>query len=141
MSTKAILTALQVFLFSSCLFAQEISPLAEQALQEKYPGAQNVEWDRTGKREYQGDFVLKGKTMSATFAPNGEWIETETILKNTALPQPVKDYVAKTYPKGVIAEVALIERPTLAEGIYRVEIENNGKDFDLMVNPKGEPVE
>jgi hypothetical protein len=141
MCSKAILTALQIFLFSTCLFAQEISPLAETALQEKYPNAQSVEWDKVGKGEYQADFVLNGTEMSVTFDANGGWLETETKLKNKDLPKPVKDYVAKTYPKGAISEVALLEKPTLKEGIYRVEIENNGKDSDLLINQKGEPVE
>jgi hypothetical protein len=141
MYSKAIFTALQIFLVSTCLFAQEISPLAESALQEKYPNAQNVEWEKVAKGQYQADFTLNGTEMAVTFDANGGWLETETKLKNKDLPKPVKDYLAKTYPKGDITEVALLEKPTLKEGIYRIEIENNGKDFDLLINQKGEPVE
>ena len=141
MNSKALLTALSIFLFSTGLFAQEISPLAEKALQEKYPNAQSVEWDKVGKGEYEADFNFNGAKMAATFDAQGGWVETETILKNKDLPKPVKDYIAKTYPKGDISEVALIEKPTVTGALYRVEIDNNGKDFDLMINAKGEPVE
>ena len=141
MNTKFILVALLLFLFSAGLFAGEISPLAQKALQEKYPDAQHVEWDEVKRGEYQGDFVLNGTEMAATFDANGKWLETETTLTLKDLPKAVKDYVAKTYPKGSISEVARIEKPTLTEAIFRTEIENNGKDFDLLINQKGEPVE
>jgi hypothetical protein len=140
MYAKCMFVVLQLFFFSAA-FSQEISPLAEQALLEKYPNAQKVQWDRVGRGEYEADFVLNGKEMAATYDANGNWMTTETTIKVGDLPKAVKDYISKTYPSASIGEAALIEKPTLTEPIYRAEIKNKGVDRDLLITAKGEPVE
>ncbi len=100
------------------------------AFQQKFPGVKDVDWDKEKNGEWEAEFEQNGVEMSANFTAAGQWIETETEIKPSELPAPVR-----TALKGKkIKEAARIIR---ADGSSVYEAEVRGKDllFDAQGNP------
>ncbi|MEO5594617.1 MAG: PepSY-like domain-containing protein [Chitinophagaceae bacterium] len=98
---------------------------ATTAFGKAFPGAEKVKWGKE-KNDYEAEFVLKGKEMSAVYNNNGVLKETEEDIKIAALPSSVITYVKEHYPKAVIKEAAKITMPT---GEINYEAEVNKKDL------------
>ncbi len=93
-----------------------------KAFQQKFSGATDVEWEKESKTEWEAEFKLKGASMSANFANDGQWLETETEIALTELPAPVQAAL-----KGKkVKETARIEKPG---GVLQYEAEVKRKDW------------
>jgi len=95
-----------------------------------FPGASS-KWEKE-KLNYEANFSLDGKTMSALYDNNGNRQETETDIKVSDLPTSVQDYVANNYPGEKIKEAAVI---TKANGEVNYEAEVN--DMDVIFTQDG----
>ncbi len=96
-----------------------------------YPGL-NPAWEKE-KENFEAGFKKDGKTMSATFQPNGVFMESEVTIKESELPATAISYVKSRYKGKKIRESAKI---TTAAGVVSYEAEVNGKDllFDMTGN-------
>ena len=59
------------------------------ALATKFPGATNVKWGKESAKEYEAEFNINDKSVSANFGIDGSWVETETVIKVSDLPVAV----------------------------------------------------
>ncbi|EOR99300.1 hypothetical protein C799_03180 [Bacteroides thetaiotaomicron dnLKV9] len=130
--------------------ANDVSRLAQIALETKYPGASNVRWLT------KGDYVVAVFSMPATravsdtendlaawFDNGGVWYMTETDIPFTSLPQAVQEafnageYAAAPWK---VDDVDKLERDGV-EMIYVIEVEKkeNGQEteVDLYYAPDG----
>lgn len=128
----------------------DVSRLAQIALETKYPGASNVRWLT------KGDYVVAVFSMPATravsdtendlaawFDNGGVWYMTETDIPFTSLPQTVQEafnageYAAAPWK---VDDVDKLERDGV-EMIYVIEVEKkeNGQEteVDLYYTPDG----
>lgn len=55
----------------------------------KFPGATAVEWGSESPNEWEAEFKLEGKEMSACFDSSAVWTCSETVIKEKDLPQAV----------------------------------------------------
>lgn len=93
------------------------------AFKQKFPNAQDVDWSKEKNGDWEAEFELPGNSeMSATFAADGRWLETETEIAFSALPAPI---IAALEGKKV-KEAARIEK---ADGSTVYEAEVRRKDF------------
>ena len=93
------------------------------AFNQKFPGVKDVDWSMEKNGEWEAEFDgTDGKDMSANFSADGKWLETETEISFSELPQPVQ-----TALKGKkVKETARIER---MDGKTVFEAEVNRKDL------------
>lgn len=96
--------------FILCSYAQkekEIPASAKTAFASKFPKAQKVKWSIEKPGEFEAEYTLNGVEASAVYDANGQLMETETEIKETALPQAVKSAIAKDFAGYKINEIEL----------------------------------
>lgn len=108
----------------------DIPKTIQDAFKAKYPTAQKVEWEMEDTGEYEAEFKLDGKEMSANFNADGTWLETETEIKIKDLPQAVKDAIVAQFPDFEVEEAEQVETPDLGLA-YEVELENEETDEEM----------
>ena len=73
-------------------FAQNNIPSAViTAFNQKFPNALKVKWDKENAHEFEAGFTWNGVKQSANYSDLGEWLETESPINFSQLPQKVKN--------------------------------------------------
>lgn len=132
--------------------AQKAAPEAvKKAFAQKYTSAKSVKWDSESANEWEAEFTLNGKEMSASYDNAGKWLETETEIAAKDLPAAVSAATAKQFPGYKPGEMSIIDSPTVkgyeialkkGETAYEVVIDANGKVLkSTPVHVKGEKSE
>jgi len=130
MKKMIFLSFAAISLFSTFCHAQKLSeakvPAAVKSAQErKFPGITKIAWSKE-ENDFESEFTLNGKTMSAIYDPNGNWIETETAITVTALPQPILKYISQHMAGMRIKEAARVDK---ADGSIAYEAETGNTDY------------
>jgi Putative beta-lactamase-inhibitor-like, PepSY-like len=105
-------------LLLSILFWQALTGLAQRAVptapkssfEKDFVGSAKVKWGKE-KQDYEVNFTLRGKQMSAVYDSKGMLKETEEDIKIQALPAVVVDYIRQHYKGSSIKEAAKITKP------------------------------
>ncbi|MGC1390527.1 MAG: PepSY-like domain-containing protein [Bacteroidales bacterium] len=137
-----LLTICVAFFAIYCVQAQEKSKKVEvpstvkSAFEAKYPKAEKVNWGLEKQGEYEAEFVLNGIESSANFDSKGQFLEFETEIKESELPQSIKATLSKNFAGYKIGEVA---KSTNDKGIVNYEMEaSKGKDkFEISFDANG----
>ena len=128
-----------LFLGAFCIFSCQAVPVPaaiKTAFAAKFPTANTIKWQKESATEYEANFVVEGVEMSANFAEDGTWLETEKEIPLAELPQSVKDDLAIRYKGCVIKEATFIE--TAKKGnIFEAEIVFNKKKMEAMYDAAG----
>lgn len=93
---------------------------------EKFPTATDVKWGIENKTEYEADFKLDGKSLSANLKDDGTWLVTESGVSPKELPVAIGEYLNKNMPGAEIKETAKLDLPG---GVVNYEIEIKGADY------------
>jgi hypothetical protein len=101
----------------------DVPQVVKNAFTKSYPGL-SAKWEKE-KGNYEAGFKKDGKTMSATFEPNGNFLESETDIKVSELPLAALNYIKTSYKDKKIKESAKI---TSAGGVVTFEAEIDDKD-------------
>ncbi|WP_455674322.1 PepSY-like domain-containing protein [Phocaeicola sp.] len=114
-----------------------VSKEVQNAFNEKFPQAYNVEWELKGNYAVV-DFDWNGSEHSSWFDPtSATWFMTETDLRYTDLPQAVKTtHEAGEYATWAVDDVDMLTREGM-ETLYVVEVEKGETDVDLYYSPAG----
>lgn len=102
----------------------------------QHPKATAVKWELEDGKEYEAEFKDGGKERSSTYDAKGYWIETETGIATSDLPEPVTKAIKTAHPEARVKEAELVEIP---EGgpLYEVEISQGKEDSELRYDAKG----
>ncbi|MEZ4804632.1 MAG: PepSY-like domain-containing protein [Bacteroidia bacterium] len=138
---KKIIILLLCATWMGASFAQEIEteevPTAvKAAFSAKYPKAQKVEWEAEEDNTYEADFKLYKINYSASFDQTGKWLETETEIKVSELPEAVANAIKTNYPEYKIEEAELVETHDRGT-VYEVDIEKGEEAFSLEISSTG----
>ena len=120
------------------LSAQGKTPdVVSASMNQKYPNAKKVKWNRDRNNSYEAHFQLDGVKLRADFNPDGSWIETEQSLDWGDLPDAVQDAIKEEYKKDDIVELELTDSATKGK-FYDVELDPKGKKkFDIEYRADG----
>ena len=88
------------------------------------------------ENEWEAEFKMDGKEMSANFKADGTWAETETEIKTADLPQAVKDAIAAQFAGYEMEEASMVETPEMAAA-YEVELEKGETTIEAMFSADG----
>lgn len=135
---QLLLLACGIFVIATTGCSQKINVPAAvtQAFNSKYPRAMDVKWGKESAKEYEAEFKLNGNNVSANFSADGAWVETETEMKVTGLPEAVIAAINKNYPGAVITTAEKLEEPG-DKVLYETVIKVNGKKKTLELNADG----
>lgn len=118
--------------FAVC--AQKTPPQAVvTAFNQKFPGVKDVDWGKEKNGEWEAEFDQGKEEMSANFSADGKWLETETEIAVSALPQAIRDYVKANFKGKKIREAAKIVKED-GKMMYEAEVKGQG---DLIFDAEG----
>lgn len=80
------------------LYAATPPVSVKKAFEAKFTTATNVKWGKEGTTEWEATFSFEGDKLSANFAEDGKWLETERQIIITDLPKPVGDSIKTKFP-------------------------------------------
>ena len=136
---KKVMMILAIVFITSCSFAKTPPKGVSDAFMKKFPTATKISWGKEGPKEWEVDFTLNGEKISANFAEDGSWLETEQEIKATNLPKAVAASVKMKYSDWKIAEADKTE--TAKHGtIYEVDMKKGLKTKSLAFKADGTEV-
>jgi hypothetical protein len=135
---KNLITLVLAFaLISFSAFSQKTPPeVVKKEFAKKYANAQSVKWDSEEQNEWEAEFTIDGKKMSAAYDNAGKWMESETAINEKDLPAAVISSLNKDYQGYKKSDISIFEDTkfkgfelTLKKGeaSIEVQIDNNGK--------------
>ena len=147
-----IILSLLLFGLTFIASGQKDAPEAvKKAFTQKYAAANSVKWDSESANEWEAEFTINGKEMSASYDNAGKWLETETEIAAKDLPAAVSSTLTKQFAGYKPGEISIIESPTMkgyeialkkGETACEVVIDANGKVLKNTPGPeKGERAE
>ena len=120
----------------SSTFAIDVPKAIADAFAKKFPAATNVKWAKENAKEYEAEFKLNGKSISANFLNDGSWVETESEISTAELPAAVANAVKLKYADAVILKIFKIET-AIGKVTYETEFKTGNKKKELVFNAEG----
>ena len=143
-----------MFLVCIIAFGQKTVPQqVNNAFSQKYPSAKSVKWASEEANEWEAEFTLNGKGMSASYDNSGKWLESETEIAAKDLPAAVSGTLAKEFAGYKTDEMSILDSPELkgfevglkkGESTLEIVIDNSGKVIkktNVTKEEKDEPAE
>lgn len=136
MKNLVILVIAFAFISVSAYSQKNPSEIVKKEFSKKYATAQSVKWDSEEKNEWEAEFTMDGKKMSASFEDSGKWLESETPISEKELPASVVNTLNKDFLGYKKGHIEIFESPSmkgfeigLKKGDTSLEVvfDNNGK--------------
>ncbi|MES2111655.1 MAG: PepSY-like domain-containing protein [Bacteroidota bacterium] len=111
------------------LKAKDVPAAAKEALAKKYPEATKVSWEKE-KGNYEANWGGKsGEDNSASFKPDGTFVEIVKAISISALPKNIAPYVKEHYHGAKIREAGKVT-DAAGKTMYEAEIKGGDLIFD-----------
>lgn len=134
---KTIFVMIGIVVIYSVSFAgTEPGAAVRKAFSQKFPHATSVSWDKENTHEYEAEFKMNGGKYSANYSDAGDWLETESPVTFSKLPQKVQNAFNASHKSAAIKAIAKIET-SKGENKYEVEIKNGLKITELFYAEDG----
>jgi len=134
---KNILILFVVFsIFSAPTFSQKSAPEnVKKEFAGKFPAAQNVKWSSEEDNEWEAEFKMNGKEMSASYNNSGKWLETETEISSKELPAAITASLKKEFGGYKTDEISLLESPELKG--YEIALKKGESSLEVVFDKNG----
>lgn len=118
-----------------------VTPAAvKKTFEQKFPNATKVKWGKENAKEWEADFTLEGKKLSANFTQDGAWVETEQKITIAEFPKAVSEAIQTKYPGWKITEADRTE--TAKNGlIFEADIKSGAQKKEVVFKEDGTPVQ
>ncbi len=141
---KQLMLFSMVFVFTGFAHAQklkasEVPAAIKQSFGSLFPKAEEVRWSKEGSAGFEAEFEIAGIEKSANFDVVGKWMETETEIKSSELPQEVQAALAKEFAGFKIGEVEKVESPEYAL-LYEMDLKKEKMTFEVQFSADGKLV-
>lgn len=127
-------TLMIAFGLYACHYVTEPEKI-KTAFKEKFPDAKSVRWGNEEKNEWEAEFVMDGKKMSAVFNNDGKWLESEIKVNKNKLPKAVITALNNDYKGYRIIVAEYDETPDYK--VYEIRFELDEKNMELVIDDYG----
>lgn len=139
MKKNAWILAALFMAFSFTAFGQNSLPATvKTAFSKKFPTVKNAKWAQEGKTQWEAEFKLNAKSMSANFDYQGNWKETETELSKSSLSKKLMETLSNKFPGYAVKGVAFSQTPK--QSVYEVVIEKGESKLEVSLDKNGKIV-
>ena len=134
---KNIFILLVVFSISLVpAFSQKNTPEnVKKEFARKYPAAQSVKWASEEANEWEAEFTVNGKEMSASFDDKGVWMETEAEITEKELPATIANTLKSDFPGYKTGEMSTIENPKMKG--YELALKKGETSLEVVFDNSG----
>jgi uncharacterized membrane protein YkoI len=129
-----------ILLLSTTAFGQikTVPVKVKTGFEQKFKEAKNIKWSRENAKEWEAEFTLNGKSYSANFNNDGNWLETEHQISLAEIPSSVKSAFEKDFPSFSITEADISET---AHGIaYELDIKKGAIKKEVSFDATGKRI-
>jgi hypothetical protein len=139
--TKTLFALFPVFfillLGFSCSRQPDVKPpvAVASAFAARFSEADQVKWDSAG-HGYRAVFNAAGHPVTAFFAPDGNWLKTETEMITSELPSVVVQTIVAAFPGNTVMKTARVDSAGNVT-YYRLDIRRKGKTTVLRLSSGG----
>jgi len=133
-----ILMIMAVVSLSACGQNKVVPPKVKTALEQKFPNAQKVKWNKENETEWEAEFKLNDEEYSANYSTDGIWKETEHKIENSAIPANVKQSLDTEFAGYKIEEAEISE--TANGSVYEFAVEKDETAMEVAISPDGKVV-
>lgn len=109
----------------------------QNAFNIQFAGAQKLKWQMEEDGIWEAEFRQNGDELSATFAADGQWKETETEIEKDELPAIINSVLQTKFMGMRIREAAIVQRPDLSHG-FEVELRGGKEITEVLLNDQGD---
>lgn len=134
---KNLVLSVMIIVFSLFACNQVKTPKeVTDAFNKQFASAENVQWDQEEENEWEAEFMMDGKEMTACFDNSGKWLETETEISIDNLPQAVTDSLKLKFEGFSIEEAENIEKPDFKG--FEIVLEKEDEELEVLITASGE---
>src|SRR4051812_16000252 len=131
-----ILIATSILILTGAAFAAVPPAKVTKAFEAKFANASDVKWGKESAKEWEAEFTFEGVKTSANFSTDGSWVETESEVKVSDLPDAVAASIIRTHPNATVLHAYRIE--SARNGIsYEAEIKAGKKKMEVILKEDG----
>ena len=130
--------SMSISAFAQKISADKVPSSVSSTFKGKFSNATKINWEME-KAEYEANFTLKGEEVSATFDKTGKWLETETVIKISALPTAIQQALKKDFANFKVNEASKIESVKNGNS-FEAEVEKGEETFDVLFAPDGKVI-
>jgi hypothetical protein len=134
-SLTLIALVIGMFSFTACGQKKDVPQKVKTAFTQKFPDAQKVKWDMEEENEWEAEFKINGKEMTACYDNTGKWLETEFEVKIKDLPAEVFKAINLKFEGFEIEEAESIEKPDFKG--YEILLEIEETEVEILVTSDG----
>jgi len=131
-------TILSSFALAFTLFACAQTPPKQvnDAFSKKFNNASEVKWEQEKTNEWECEFTLDGKKLSASFDSKGNWQETEAEINKKDISAEAHKAINLNFKGWEIEKAESIETPTFSG--YEIVLEKKDTKTEILVTKAGE---
>jgi hypothetical protein len=101
----------------------------------KYVSAQSIKWDNEEKNEWEAEFKMDGKKMSASFDNSAKWIESETEISENELPASVISTLKKDFQDYKKGHIEIYESPEISG--FELGLKKGETSIEVIIDKSG----
>jgi hypothetical protein len=135
MKNVIILTSFFILIGLVACSQKQAPENVKKEFSQKYAGAKSVKWDSEKANEWEAEFKLNGKEMTANFDNSGKWLETETEVSAKELPGAVTSALNKDFSAYKTDEISIVENPEMKG--FEVALKNKKDELIVIFGNDG----
>jgi len=135
---KIILAVIVAAFFTLNTHAQtskEVTLKVKTAFAQKFPTATKAKWDRENEKEWEVEFKMEGRSYSANYDNEGNWMETEYAITNAEIPAAVQSSLDKDFAGYRINASEISE--TVDGKVYEFILKKTGEKIEVAFDING----
>lgn len=131
-----IILVVLLFTFTLVSNGQKVAPeTVKKAFAQKYAAAKSVKWDSESANEWEAEFTLNGKEMSASYDNAGKWLESETEVSSKELPAAVSATLKKQFAGYKTGEMSIFESPEMKG--FEIALTKDKSALEVLIDASG----
>jgi len=115
--------------------AQTPPEKVNNAFNKKFANAGEVKWEQEEVDEWEVEFNLDGRNMSANFDGSGSWLETEGVVMKEDIPAEVFKAICLDFEGWEFEKTESVETPDFKG--YEIVLEKEDTEVEILVTSSG----
>ncbi len=134
-SILVIVAALFISLNAFAQNPKDLPAKVKTSFNQKFPGAQKAKWGQENAKEWEVEFTMNSKDYSASYSPDGSWLETEYKIAENEIPAGVASTLSKEFQgyKITVSEIS----ETAKGKVYEFDMRKGKTKKEVAVNADG----
>jgi hypothetical protein len=108
----------------AALPAAQVPVAVRQAFQAKFPTVKTVSWTLKSDKNYEAEYLVKGAEVTVKFDPTGKWLETESAIPASQVPEHLRQVLATRFSGYKVIETQTMQKWDDPALIYEIHLEN-----------------